>query len=352
MRRLFALYLRKRLHHQLVDDYLQSKCQLDMTFDKIENRVAVIQKSIKPVRKVKRFIDTIYSFVENATKNGATYVIFPEYIFFDLFGVIPFFRFINYFLNRITLPTKRKNKNHLTESNDNRLLYVIFDLFAQPTEKVIVNTMKRLAKHFSVYIFTGSYLHKEADRLYNVGTLIDPEGNIIYTQQKVHLTDFEADIGLARGDNFQVLDLPIGKTATPICMDATYFETFRIVRHQGANIVIIPIANNEPYQQWKALRGIWPRVQESYVFGLKPALTGSIAGMHFTGKAGVFAPIEMTEKRDGIIGITENAIGNDIIYADLDIEQLVSTRINAPYYNDANPLFETNYFERTYLHFT
>src|SRR5690625_7837205 len=131
-------------------------------------------------------------------------------------------------------------------------------------------------------------------------------------------------------------------------MDATYFKTFHLVRKKGANIVIIPIANNEPYHQWKALRGIWPRVQEAYVYGLKSALTGSIAGLQFTGKAGIFAPVEMTDNKDGVIAITEKYVRNDIVIADLDVDKLINVRKNDPYQNDVNPIFEHNYYSKTY----
>jgi len=40
----------------------------------------------------------------------------------------------------------------------------------------------------------------------------------------------------------EVYSLPFGKVVCPICMDATYFETFRIAREIGADMVILPIA--------------------------------------------------------------------------------------------------------------
>src|SRR5690625_7043405 len=80
--------------------------------------------------------------------------------------------------------------------------------------------MKHFAKYFSIYIYTGSFIHKENKQLYNVGSIIDPNGSIICTQRKVHLTDFEDNIGLARGNQFDVLEAPIGKIAAPVCMDA------------------------------------------------------------------------------------------------------------------------------------
>lgn len=344
MKRLFTAYIRKRLHTKKIERYYKQVFQNDISFHKEKNRVAIIQKTISPVKRLEDFLDNIYNTVNEAAKNKAMYVIFPEYVIFDLFGVIPFYRPLSKFVNK---DNNQSNESH-SPTSENRLLQFIFDSFAEPTKEVILQMMKSLAKHFSLYIFTGSYLHKENGQLFNVGSLIDPNGTVVHTQRKVHLTDFEISIGLSRGENFKVIHLPIGKTATPICMDATYFETFQIVRQQGANIVIIPIANNEEYNKWKALRGIWPRVQESYVYGLKPALTGSIAGLKFTGKAGIFAPIEMTENNDGVIAISENSIGNEIVYANLNVEQLITVRNKAPYQNDANVIFEKNFVERTY----
>lgn len=110
----------------------------------------------------------------------------------------------------------------------------------------------------------------------------------------------------------------------------------------------IPIANNEPYHVYRSLRGIWPRVQESYVFGLKAALNGWIGGMHFTGKAGIFAPLEMTDDRNGVIAISEHHEGDELVIGDLDFAQLREVREQAEYYGDSNPAFEADYVTNTY----
>jgi len=134
----------------------------------------------------------------------------------------------------------------------------------------------------------------------------------------------------------------------PICMDATYFETFRIAREIGADMVILPIANLEEYSTWKTLRGIWPRVQESYLYGIKSSLNGWIAGMHFTGKAGIFAPLLMTEKKDGVLSLSPSYEGNHLVTANINIKKLYEAREKAEYQEDRNPKFEEKYIERTY----
>ena len=131
-------------------------------------------------------------------------------------------------------------------------------------------------------------------------------------------------------------------------MDATYFETFRIAREIGADMVILPIANLEEYTVWKAQRGIWPRVQESYLYGLKSSLNGWIAGMHLTGKAGVFAPLLMTERKDGILSLSPSYEGNHLITANLNLKRLYEVREKAEYQEDKNAEFEKKYIERTY----
>lgn len=93
MKKLLTAIFSKRLHISKIDQSLQrllSEKRQDKT-NLVANRVAVIQKQISPVKHVSQFVESIYTFIVRATEQGATYVIFPEYIFFDFFGVIPFF---------------------------------------------------------------------------------------------------------------------------------------------------------------------------------------------------------------------------------------------------------------------
>jgi hypothetical protein len=131
-------------------------------------------------------------------------------------------------------------------------------------------------------------------------------------------------------------------------MDATYFETFKLARSLGCDLVILPIANNEEYNLFRALRGIWPRVQESYVFGLKPSLNGWLCGLHFTGKAGIFAPLEITDRKDGIISMAKKDEGDFMITGRINLKDLYRVRQNDEYYGDVNTEFEKNYFINTY----
>jgi len=318
----------------------------------LENiRVSCVQRQIHPVNSIERYIDMLCGFVDQAVKEDSYLIIFPENNFFDLFGLIPGFRFLNQILNKKAIKNKDEEKDREEESHlkrNNHFLTTIFKGVAKPIEAGIKRIVSLLAKEYGIYIYTGSYILKEKDEIYNTGSLFGPEGNLIGTQKKMHLTDFEVKLEIRRGNKMKAYSLPFGKVVCPICMDATYFETFRVAREIGADMVILPIANLEEFTVWKALRGIWPRVQESYLYGLKSSLNGWIAGMHFTGKAGIFAPLLMTEGKDGVLSLSPSYEGNHLITANINIKRLYKAREIAEYQEDKNAEFEKKYIERTY----
>jgi len=318
----------------------------------LENiRVSCVQRQIHQVNSIERYIDILCGFVDQAVKDNSHLIIFPEYNFFDLFGLIPGFSFLNQILNKKSTKNKDEEKDREEESHskrNNHFLTTVFKGVAKPIEAGIKRIVSLLAKEYGIYIYSGSYILKEKEEIYSAGSLFDPDGNLIGTQKKMHLTDFEVKLGIKRVNKMEAYSLPFGKVVCPICMDATYFETFRIAREIGADIVILPIANLEEYSTWKALRGIWPRVQESYLYGLKSSLNGWVVGMHFTGKAGIFAPLSMTEKKDGVISLSPHYEGNHLITANINLKKLYEAREKAEYHEDRNIEFEEKYIERTY----
>jgi len=352
---LIEKWFNKKISLERIEKYLKQlkikrrRLSEDVNLEDI--RVSCVQKQIYPVKNIEKYIDMLCGFVGQAVKDNSHLIIFPEYNFFDLFGVIPGFSFLNQILNKKAIKNKDEEKDREEESHlkgDNHFLTTVFKGVAKPIEAGIKRIVSLLAKEYEIYIYTGSYILKEKEAIYNAGSLFDPDGNLIGTQKKMHLTDFEVKLGMRRGIKMEVYSLPFAKVVCPICMDATYFETFRIAREIGADMVILPIANIEEYTVWKALRGIWPRVQESYLYGLKSSLNGWIAGMHFTGKAGIFAPLLMTEKKDGVLSLSTSYEGNHLITANINMKKLYEAREKGEYHEDKNTEFEKNFIEKTY----
>jgi len=352
---LIEKWFNKKLSLERIEKYCQQlriekrRLSEDITSGNI--RVSCVQRQIHPVNSIERYMDLLCGFVGQAAKEDSQLIIFPEYNFFDLFGLIPGFSFFNQILNKKAIKAKNRDKDREEESDlkgNNHFLTTVFKGVAKPIEAGIKRIVSLLAKGYGIYIYSGSYILKEKEEIYSAGSLFGPDGNLVGTQKKIHLTDFEVKIGIKRASKMDVYSLPFGKVVCPICMDATYFETFRIAREIGADMVILPIANFEEYSTWKALRGIWPRVQESYLYGLKSSLNGWIAGMHFTGKAGIFAPLLMTKKKDGILSLSPSYEGDHLVTANINIKKLYEAREKAEYQEDKNTEFEEKYVEKTY----
>lgn len=316
-------------------------------------RVSCIQRQIRPAASVGDYIARLDAFVRQAAKEESRLAVFPEYNFFDLFGLIPGFALIDGYLSgkaksKVRAADRQQAENAEADESGYSFFYKIFSATSAPIEAALLRIMSALAARYGIYVYSGSYISKRDAALYNSGTLFGPDGSPVLTQNKLHLTEFEINIGLKGDDFLHVFPLFGTKAAMPICMDATYFETFHAARSAGADIVMLPIANMEEYSLWKSLRGIWPRVQEAYVYGLKASLNGWIAGMHFTGKAGIFAPIPLTPDGRGVLSISSRDEGDEVVSADLDFKKLHEAREAAEYYGDTNAVFEKDYIINAY----
>ena len=153
--------------------------------------------------------------------------------------------------------------------------------------------MARFARRHGVYLSCGSCLVPEGGRVYNRHVLLSPAGETLAVQDKMHLVEEEAGFGLSAGNSLSVAQTPIGNIALTVCMDASYFETFKIAKAQGADYALVPIANLEPYNHYLALRGAQMRVSETCLPAVKAALVAKQDfPLGFTGRAGVYFPVE------------------------------------------------------------
>lgn len=306
-------------------------------------RAAAVQRRLTAAKGAKAFAGTMEGFVKSAAEQDCDIIAFPEYNFLELLGEIPGFGLLNEYLNS-------KPEVHREDSPDSSLrrLYPTLCGISAPVQAAVESIMGSLAAKYHIYIYTGSYFILEKGCLYNGGAVISREGDIIGRQMKLHLTDFEEKLGIQRSCEFKVFSMDIGKVAFPVCMDATYYEVFNLARSRGCDAVVLPIANNEEYALHRALRGIWPRVQEAHVYGIKAALNGWFCGLHFTGKAGIFAPMGMTPRGDGIVVLSEHPEGDSLVVGDIDLEALYKEREDDEYYGDCNPEFERTYYQKYY----
>ncbi len=285
-------------------------------------RVALVQTSLFLAPSAEAYATRMLSLVREAVERGAQLVVFPEDNATSLAGLLPG---IDRLASSVTLTTSG-DATAMREGNGpgaDRKVADLFRLLTPATRRVFETTFSELARGFGVYIIPGSAVLAEPDgKVRNIAYLFGPHGELIGRQPKVHLLPMEAEWGLSPGDRFSVFATPLGRIALPVCMDMTYFESFRILSQLGAEIVAVPSANPEPWNLWLVLRGLWPRVQESEVYGLIASAVGSFLGLTFTGRSSAFAPMGLTVDGTGVVARAGGVTTEEIVVADLNLEAL------------------------------
>ncbi|WP_227763134.1 nitrilase-related carbon-nitrogen hydrolase [Zhaonella formicivorans] len=342
----FTLYLRHLCSPRRIKNYLRNKIPehpLNCAgIDLQRIKVAAIQFELRLVSNPEEYAGMMLDNVQKAAAAGAQLIVFPEDNMLQLLGLLP---------GVADLKQNSAPEAALESLHPGLQLRDIFGFLSPYAESVYHATFSELAKGFGVFILGGSILLKTADnRLISRAFLFNPEGKVVGYQDKSHLLPLEASWGMSCGSDLKVYTTSLGNLAFPICMDATYFETFRILALLGADLIMLPIANPEQYNYWKALRGIWPRVQESYVYGIKSALVGSnFFGFTFTGRSGIYAPLELTPNNDGVLAEASSWDKEEIVLAELDIQALRTARQKAEFFGSWNKELYAHYFPKVYF---
>jgi len=108
-----------------------------------------------------------------------------------------------------------------------------------------VSRHRELARELRMAIAI-TYLERGVDLPRNVVSLIDGSGEIVLTQAKVHVCEFDWEAALAPGDEFAVatLDTAAGpvEVGAMICYDREFPESARVLMLKGAEIILTPNA--------------------------------------------------------------------------------------------------------------
>ncbi len=358
--RLFRLYLswicrRSRLTRRL--SALIGEGRQTPAVDRRRIKVAAVQVKVKLFKDPLDYAEEMHRRVKEAADTGAHLVAFPEYNNLSLLGMLPGVEEMAEAVaaeddESLEIADRKPGEPSADEmpGESSAPAITVSDVirYVSPVIAPFLDILySTLAAGYGLYLMAGSFLLADGDRVVNRSFFYGPDGQLIGTQDKVHPMPIEAEWRISAGHEFHLFETAVGEVGVPVCMDATYFETFRILELQGAEIVIIPIANPEPYNYWKALRGIWPRVQECPVYGIKSALVGSALGFTFTGRAGVFAPAELTPDGSGVLAEVECPEEEGIAVAELDLNALQELRNDHPWRDNNLSLYQ-RYFPGVY----
>lgn len=97
-----------------------------------------------------------------------------------------------------------------------------------------------LARRHDVHILVGSGPVQRADGRYvNAAQLVTPAGRV-GVQEKIIMTPFERDWGIAPGSPLRVFETAIGRIGIAICYDSEFPLLVRAMAEAGAGLILVP----------------------------------------------------------------------------------------------------------------
>ncbi len=283
--------------------------------------VASAQLALKFSTSPENFRQRMTKVVEKAARAGAELLVLPEDTGTCLLGL---------YLDPVGLGkawggTLESLKN-LLKKPPAHPVSALFAGVSPYAHEVYLETFSALSRKFSLNILAGSILLRHEEGVVNTAHLFDKSGDLVLTQDKIHLFSLEKDWGLQAGHNARVVEIPLGgqavKVGVMVCMDTGYPEMGRILTAQGAQVLLDVTANPDECYTLENLNGLWARVQDNAVFGIKSCLYGDVPGLKLRGRSGIYAPCPMTDDRTGILTEAAYTDGPALASASLDFDAL------------------------------
>ena len=194
----------------------------------------------------------------------------------------------------------------------------------------ITDDLGKQAKKYGVYVVIGlAELHPEIPgTLYNSAVLIDPKGEIVGVQHKMHIPGEEKHYFIS-GTNCNTYKTDIGNIGMSICYDGRFPEFTRILALKGAEILCM-IWNMSFAQSPELLEHITvTRAAENKMFVVSCNRVGIEGKNDFFGHSMISDPVGNFLAKAG----KEKAI----ITATLKEEVLLEERLQQPVFRDRRP---------------
>lgn len=204
-------------------------------------------------------------------------------------------------------------------------------------ERFYRETFSQLAREFGVYLCAGSAPIAPDARspdVYNTSYLFGPEGALLATQSKTHLTEPEREQGLhlsaAPLDSSRVVRLPFATVGIAICYDAFQQGVIASLMEQGADVIVQPSFNPAPWTPEQAAEwetGLWCAVQNSTNLraGINPMMVGGLFDVVGEGRSSIVAPGARTPDGSGYLARAETATQEEIVAAIIEGYEVYSS---------------------------
>ena len=258
-------------------------------------KIAAVQTNPRIMAK-KENLDEMLLQTENAARNGADLIVFPEcavtgYVFASREEAIPFME---------TVPGPSTDK------------------------------MAAYCKKSGVHVIFG-LLEVDGDKCFNTAVLISPQ-SLVGKYRKNHLPFLGVDRFLDSGNiPFQVYSTAVGNIGMHICYDCTFPESARVMALKGADILVLP--TNWPEGREKICKYVInARAYENRVHFAAVDRVGVERGTRFLGNSKIV-----------------NASGDTLVEASSDKEETIYAEVSLAEARQKRIVFKPGEFEMDFM---
>jgi predicted amidohydrolase len=187
---------------------------------------------------------------------------------------------------------------------------------------------QEIAKAHNIALVFG-YPELVGNSVANAAVLIGNTGEILLNYRKSHLFgDLDRSMFKELGSTFSITDYHGFKIGLLICYDIEFPEPARLLALQGADILLIPTAQMEPYEQ-VAKYVIPTRAYENQLYVAYANHSGDGDGLNYIGLSSICGP-------DGAV-LAAAGKGEEIIYATCNTSHHAAVRKTDPLIADRRP---------------
>jgi predicted amidohydrolase len=200
---------------------------------------------------------------------------------------------------------------------------------AEPANGLALTRVAALARGSGIALLLGYPERGEDNAIYNAVRLIGRDGRSLANYRKCHLFgDLDRDMFRAGESPPAVIELDGIRVGLLICYDVEFPESVRLLALAGADLVAVPTALMDSFEV--VVRTIVPaRAVENQVFLAYANRCGREGDLRYCGLSCVVGP-------DGA-DLVRAGRGEELVFADLDLDRLRAARTLSPYLRDRRP---------------
>jgi len=266
-------------------------------------RIAACAYPIEKLSSFAQYEDKQARWVEDASRQGAQLLVFPEYGSMELSSLL---------------------------ADDARSTLAAELAGVQPLLPRMLELFASLSTRFDVHILSPSFPEQLAGVARNRARLHAPGGQAVVVE-KQQMTRFESEEwGIAAGESgAHVIDSALGTIGVAICYDSEFPLLVRRQVEAGADLVLVPSCTETLAGYHRVEIGSRARALENQCYVAQAPTLGKAPWSHAIddnhGAAGIYGPVDSAMSSDGVIARGPIDVPGWVI-AELDFDALARVR--------------------------